>query len=73
MQCTPVYIYIVKCIPIARQRLSKHIPTRAKARDSRTSIARQRCGKHASSTIEAMFSVGYVESGYKEVFGSVER
>jgi hypothetical protein len=62
----------VKCIPIARQRLSKHIPARANVRKSRTSIGRQRINKHASLTIEAAFSVGSVQSGYKEVFGSIE-
>jgi hypothetical protein len=48
---------IVTYRPIARQRLSKHIPTGANAHNNRTSIDRQRRGKHASSTIEAVFSV----------------
>jgi hypothetical protein len=55
----------VTCIPIARQQLGKHIPAGTNARDSRTSIARQRRSKHASSTIEAMFSVWSVPRGYK--------
>jgi hypothetical protein len=29
--------------------------------------------KHTSLTIEAVFSVGSVQSGYKEVFGSIEQ
>jgi hypothetical protein len=47
----------VTCIPITRQRLGKHIPAGAKARESRTYIARQRCGIHASSTIQTVFCV----------------
>jgi hypothetical protein len=38
----------VTCIPIARQRLGKHISARANARNYRTSIVRQRSSKHAS-------------------------
>jgi hypothetical protein len=34
-----------------------------------TSIARQWISKHASLTIEAVFFVGSVQSGYKEVLG----
>jgi hypothetical protein len=59
-------MYIMKCIPIEKQRLSKHIPTEAKARNNRTSISRQRISKHASLTIEAMFSASSLQSGYKE-------
>jgi hypothetical protein len=33
--------------PIARQRLGKHIPAGANARNNMTSIARQRTSKHA--------------------------
>jgi hypothetical protein len=33
-------LYTVTCIPIARQRLCKHIPGQANARNIRTSIAR---------------------------------
>jgi hypothetical protein len=62
---------IVTCIHIARQRLGKHIPTQAYARNDRTSVLRQRISKHTSLKIEAMFSVGSVQSGYKEMFGSV--
>jgi hypothetical protein len=50
-------IIIVTCIPIARHRLGKHILAQAYARDNRTSTARQRCGKHASSTIKNVFRV----------------
>jgi hypothetical protein len=48
---------IVTFIPIARQRLGKHITSRANARDNRSTIARQRRGNHASSTIQAVFCV----------------
>jgi hypothetical protein len=44
----------------------------ANARNNRTSIARQRISKHASLTIEAVFSAWFVQGGYKEVFGSIE-
>jgi hypothetical protein len=37
-----------------------------------TSVAKQRISKHAL-TIEAMFSAWSAQSGYKEVFGSIER
>jgi hypothetical protein len=37
------------------------------------SIARQRISKHASLIIEAVFSAWSVQSGYKEVFGSIEQ
>jgi hypothetical protein len=33
----------------------------------------QRISKHASLTIEAVFSAWSVESGYKEVFGNIEQ
>jgi hypothetical protein len=59
--------YIVTCISIARQRLSKHIPAGANGRKKRTSIATQRISKHTSLTTEAVFSVVSVQSGYKEV------
>jgi hypothetical protein len=42
----------VTCIPIASQRLGKHIPAQANARNNRASTARQRTYKHASLTIE---------------------
>jgi hypothetical protein len=63
----------VACIPIARQRLGKRTPAGVNARNIRTSIARQRISKHASLTIEAVFSAWSVQSGYKEVFGSIEQ
>jgi hypothetical protein len=63
----------VACIPIARQRLGKHIPAQANARKNGTFIARQRISKHASLTPEAVFSVGSVQRGYKEMFGSTEQ
>jgi hypothetical protein len=62
----------VTCIPIARQRLGKHIPAKANARN-RTSIARQRICKHASVTIEAVFSAWSVEIVYKEEFQSWQK
>jgi hypothetical protein len=40
-------VNIVTYRPIARQRLSKHIPVVANGRNNRTSIARQRISKHA--------------------------
>jgi hypothetical protein len=61
------YLYTVKCIPIARQRLGKHIPARANTGKNRTSITRKRISKHPFLTIEAVFSVASVRSGYKEV------
>jgi hypothetical protein len=64
--------YNVTCIPIARQRLGKHIPAEAIERNNRTSIAKQRISKHASLTIEAAFSSWSVQSGYKEVFSNIE-
>jgi hypothetical protein len=63
----------VTCILIARQRLGKHIPTGTNESKNRTSIARQRITKHASLTIESVFSAWSVRSGYKEVFGSIEQ
>jgi hypothetical protein len=60
------------CIPIARQRLGKHILVEANARTNRTSIVRQRISKHASLTTEAVFSAWSVQSGYKEVFSIIE-
>jgi hypothetical protein len=66
-------INIVTCIPIARQRFGKHIRAEANARNSRTCIARQRISKHASLTVEAVFSAWSVQSGYKEEFGSIEQ
>jgi hypothetical protein len=37
-----------------------------KARDNRTSAARQRHCKHVSSTVQALFSAWFVQSGYKK-------
>jgi hypothetical protein len=45
---------IVTCRPVAGQRLGKHI-NEAYALNNRTSTARQRRGKQASSTIQAVF------------------
>jgi hypothetical protein len=45
----------VTCIPIARQRVGKHIPEETYARNNRTSIAIQRIIKQAFSTIERLF------------------
>jgi hypothetical protein len=55
-------------MPIARQRAAKRIPAEANARKNRTSIARQRRGKQVWVTIQAVFSVGFVQSGYKRVY-----
>jgi hypothetical protein len=63
-------ISIVTCISIARQRLGKNIPAQANSRNNRTYIARQRISKNTSITIEDVFSAWFVQSGYKEVFGS---
>jgi hypothetical protein len=63
---------IVTSISIARQRPGKHIPAGANARNNRTSIAKQRISKHATLTIEAVFSTWSVQSEYKEVFSSIE-
>jgi hypothetical protein len=64
--------YTVTCIPIARQRVGKHIPAKANAHKNRTSIDRKWISKHASLAIEAVFSVWSVQSYYKEVFSSIE-
>jgi hypothetical protein len=60
---------IVSCIPIARQRLDKHILAEANACNNKTSFARHWISKHASLTTEAIFSAWSLQSGYKEVFG----
>jgi hypothetical protein len=70
---------ILMCRLIARQRLGKHSP----AHDNRTSIVRQQCGKHVSSTLQAVFSVSSVPRVYKwiqktrpssnSLFGNEER
>jgi hypothetical protein len=59
-------------IPIARQRLGKHIPAQAYVRNSRTSIARQMTNRHSSLTVEVVFSAWSVQSGYKEMFGRID-
>jgi hypothetical protein len=66
-------IHAVTCIPIARQRLGKHIPSQANARNSRTSIAMQWFSKHTSLITEAVFSAWSVQGGYKEVFGRIDQ
>jgi hypothetical protein len=53
------------CTLIARLPLATHITAEANVRNNRTSIARQRLGKDASSTIQALFSVWSVPSCYK--------
>jgi hypothetical protein len=58
---------IVVCIPIARQRLGKHIPVRASERKNRTLIVKQRISKHASLRIEAVFSVRPCKVSIKSV------
>jgi hypothetical protein len=59
------YKTIVTCIPITRQRLGKHIFHNAYKCNRRTIFARQRTSKHASLTIEAVFSVWSDPRGYK--------
>jgi hypothetical protein len=66
-------VQIWRSIPIARQRVGKHIPMQANSLNSRTSIARQRISKHTSLRIEVVFSMGSVQSGYKDVFGRTEQ
>jgi hypothetical protein len=44
-----MFYSIVTCIPIATQRLGKHISAQANFRNSKTSIAMQWYGKHASA------------------------
>jgi hypothetical protein len=72
-----VHTFIVICTvtyrSIARQQLCKHIPTETNARNNRTSIVRQRTSKHASLTIEAVFSTWSMQNGYERVFGSIEQ
>jgi hypothetical protein len=58
------WLHTVTSVPIARQRLCKHIPARANACENRTSIAGQRISKQAFLTIEAVFSAWSVRSGY---------
>jgi hypothetical protein len=53
--------HIVTYRPTARQRLGKQIPPRANAANNRTSIARQRSGKH-TSTVEVVFTASSVRS-----------
>jgi hypothetical protein len=60
-------------MPIARQRLGKHIRTEANARNNRMSNARQRISKHVSLTRVATFSAWSVQSVYKEVFRNIEQ
>jgi hypothetical protein len=52
---------------IARQQVTKHIPAEADALKNMRSTARQQRGKQALSTIQAVFSVESVQSGYKRV------
>jgi hypothetical protein len=44
-------------MPIDRQRVAKHIPAEANARNNNTYIARQRRDKQALSKIQAVFRV----------------
>jgi hypothetical protein len=59
--------------PIARQQLGKPIHAEANARNNRTPITRQQISKHASLTIEVVFSAWSMKSGHKEVFGSIDQ
>jgi hypothetical protein len=58
-------INIVTYRSIARQRLGKHIPTEAYARNNGAPIVRQRISKQAFSTIETEFSARPVPRGCK--------
>jgi hypothetical protein len=58
-------ICIVTCIPIARQRVGKHIPVEANARNNRLSIPMQRRCKHASLILQMVISVGSVPRSSK--------
>jgi hypothetical protein len=51
-QMTQRNLVLWRIDPFARQRLGKHIPAEAYARNNRTSVARQRISKQAFSTIE---------------------
>jgi hypothetical protein len=65
--CEVVQIWLVHnvtCTPIARQRVGRHVPTEAHARNNRTSNARQRSCKHKSLTIEDGVSVESVQRSY---------
>jgi hypothetical protein len=46
---------MVRSMRIAWQRVAKHIPAEANARNNRRSIARQRRGKQALSAIQVVF------------------
>jgi hypothetical protein len=59
--------YVVCAMPIARQRIAKHIPAEANARNNRRCIDRQRRGKQALSTIQVVFSVESAQSDCKRV------
>jgi hypothetical protein len=48
-------------------------PRSAYTRNNMTSTDRQRTSQHAYLTIEAVFSAWSVQSGYKEVFISIEQ
>jgi hypothetical protein len=52
MSSLKILFNIVMCLTIARQRLGKHNPAEANARNNRTSISRQRINKYASLIIE---------------------
>jgi hypothetical protein len=50
-----IVFYVVRAVPIDRQLVAKHILAEANAWNNRRSIARQRRGKQALSTIQAVF------------------
>jgi hypothetical protein len=54
-------------IPLARQRLGKHILEKAYERNNRTSIARQRTSQHAYLKTEAVFCVVRAKWLYRSV------
>jgi hypothetical protein len=51
-----IVFYVIRSMSIARQRVAEYILAEADARNSRRSIASQRLGKQALSTIQDVFS-----------------
>jgi hypothetical protein len=65
-------IRCVTCICITRQRLGKHIPAEAKMGNNRTSVARQRISKQASTIERLSFLHGPCRGVIKEQRRSCE-
>lgn len=70
--CNVDFIDIVMYIFIDRYWLSKHISAEGNMQNSSMFTARQRISKH-SLTLDAVFFAWSVQSGYNEVFGSLEQ